>query len=115
MADASFQIDQVAPGTVDLSRRDIIPNSLGGSVSLVAQNAGHTYEWVVAQPPGSSVPLVNPTSQTCTIAAEKRGGYLVKLTTDKGTPAEDIKILYFGIAMAASGLPLPAVDRKSVV
>ncbi len=111
MSDASFRIDQLAPGTVDLARRDLKPFSVDGTISFVAVNGGHTYEWVVDQPPGSSVPLLNATSQVASMDAEIRGGYSVKLTTNKGTGSEDIKEWYFGIPFSTSGLAVPVVNE----
>jgi hypothetical protein len=43
--------------------------------------------------------------------AEEEGGYLVKLTTNVGQPSEDIKLLYFGIRSAVTGLAAPALNE----
>jgi hypothetical protein len=111
---SSFKINQTALGTVDVSRRDIVPTSIAGTpVELEADNAGLTYLWEVIQPPGSAVVPVNFTAQTCTIAAEQVGGYIAKLTVNAGLPTESITRLYFGIGMLINGTryPLPAITE----
>jgi len=116
MSDASFQIVQNTgtPGP-DIARRDIQPNSILGPVSFEAITGSLNYEWVVIQPPGTvPVPLVGANSQICTMAAEESGGYAVKLTTNKGLPTEDIKILYMGIPMVTSNLPAPALNETNI-
>jgi hypothetical protein len=111
MSDASFRIDQAAPGTVDVARRDLKPFSVDGAISFVAVNPGHTYRWEITQAPGSSAPVTGATSQTCSIDAEVRGGYSVKLTTNEGTASEEINELYFGIPFQMSGLAAPALNE----
>jgi hypothetical protein len=116
MSDASFQIVQSAstPGP-DIARRDILPNSVAGLTSFEAVTGGLTYEWIVIQPPGTvPVPLTGSAAQICTMAAEEGGGYSVKLTTNKGLPTEDIKILYMGLPMITSNLPLPALNETNI-
>jgi len=109
---AEFRINQLTTGTYGLARRDIAPTSIAGvPVSLEAENGGLTYLWEVIQPPGSAVPVVNPTSQVATIAAEVRGGYIAKLTVNAGMPTEDVRLLFFGIAFSVSGLCAPAMNE----
>lgn len=116
MSDASFEIVQNGVGGgVDNARRDIQPNSVLGPVTFEAQTAGLTYKWSVIQPPGTvPVPLVGNTSQICSMAAEEGGGYAVKLITNEGQPTEDIKILYMGLPMPVSLLPLPALNETNI-
>lgn len=116
MALSDFAINQfgLVPGVPTIARRDILPTSIaGGSVAFTAVTAGLTYKWEVTQTPGSAVPLVGNTAQTCTIAAEMTGGYLVRLTVNEGFPTEDISELYFGIGVLINGIryPLPALTE----
>lgn len=116
MALSDFAINQsgLVPGVPTIARRDILPTSIaGGSVAFTAVTAGLTYLWEVTQTPGSTVPLVGNTAQTCTIAAEMTGGYLVRLTVNAGFPTEDISELYFGIGVLINGIryPLPALTE----
>jgi hypothetical protein len=114
MADASFLITQNGvPGPVDTARRDIEPFSVAGTIEFVAQTGGLTYQWELIQPPGGSAVLNNPTSQTASVDAELRGGYLIRLTTSPGLPNEDVLTLYFGMPMNASGAVLPALNETT--
>jgi hypothetical protein len=72
----------------------------------------HDYTWEIIGGPIDGLPPVlipsPPPSTLCTLQLEERGGYLIRLTVDAGLPTEDVSILYAGIPLLQSGLPLPA-------
>lgn len=92
------------------ARDDVQPFSVGGIVTLEAQDLTHaTYTWsVFGKPIDGVAPVLIPAGGVCTAQLEERGGYLIQLVVDAGLPTEDVDILYVGLPLANSGLPLPA-------
>lgn len=92
------------------ARDDIQPFSVGGIVTLEAQDLTHaTYTWsVFGKPIDGVAPVLTPVGAVCTAQLEERGGYLIQLVVDAGLPTEDVDILYIGLPLANSGLPIPA-------
>jgi len=117
MSDSSFRINQAGgggTGTYDRSRRDILLYGAGGVVECEAQNAGLTYKYeMISEPSDSSVTINNDDQQTCNFQLTKRGGYLIRLTTDAGLPSESVTILYIGVVLENSGLCLPALNETN--
>jgi hypothetical protein len=109
---ALFKIDQVAlpPGTHGQSRADLQPFSVGGPITLQAQDLTHAdYLWEIISSPADGVaPVLVPVGATCTFLQDERGGYLLRLTVDSGLSSEDVSILYAGVALSNSALPIPA-------
>jgi hypothetical protein len=116
---ASFRISQAANpvpvGTYGVARRDILPYTAGGDITLEAENSGQVYRWELIQPPGATGVISGITSQTATLTAEQDGGYIAKLTVNPGSPNEDIDLLYFGIPTVIDDteLCLPALNETT--
>jgi len=111
---ALFKIiqDGATPG-FGVARRDMQFSSVAGDVTLEAQAVGVTYSWTVeSEPNGSSIIVVNPTSQTATITLpDVAGGYIVRLVVDAGLETEDVSELYLGIPLAHLALCIPAFNE----
>ena len=108
---ARFRISQGAPITpYDRARDDIQPFSVGGIVTLDAEDLTHfSYTWeIIGGPIDGVAPILLPAAFVCTAQIEERGGYLVRLTVDIGLASEDVSVLYLGLPLDNSGLPLPA-------
>ena len=59
---------------------------LGGSVTLTASKDASSYAWVVlSKPPGSSAPITNALSKSCSVSLSAEGSYLIQLTINAGT------------------------------
>lgn len=116
---ASFRINQTGitggkppTGTYDRARTDLDLDAVGGPVTTEATAGATTYLWeLVSEPEGSSITLSGEATQTATFNIEVTGGYLVRLTIDAALPSEDVLILYLGIPLASSGLPIPAFNE----
>jgi hypothetical protein len=65
----------------------------------------------VSEVDGSAITLGTPTSPTATAAITLTGGYIIRLTVDEGLGTKDIQELYFGVPLANSGLPIPALNE----
>jgi len=111
---ALFKIDQsgLPAGIYGRARQDL---SIGSTITFTAEDASppiFTYLWeLISEPPGSTVVVGTPTAQSCTVTLSETGGYLMRLTVDAGLPSEDIQVLYFGVALAGSGLCIPAFNE----
>lgn len=130
---ATFKIDQPAGGVWGVARRDIVA---GVQVTLTAQDLPpihNTYTWeVLSQPrdsmldaglvnnpeappdPGkpAKIYILNPlTPWIGSFTPNYPGGYLIRLIVDIGMITEDVSVLYAGICLATSGLPLPALTE----
>lgn len=120
MASAVFRINQpgiTSPkpptGQWGRAREDVELFGDGGTIEFEAQDGtALSYKWeLISEPPGSSATLVNPTLQTASVDLTVTGGYLIRLIVDEGQPTEDVLVLYAGIALAQSGLPIPAFNE----
>lgn len=99
-------------GDWDTARADLDLFAVGGSVGLEAQDTMTSYLWqIISEPEGSAIVLGSATSQTATMNITVTGGYLVRLTVDEGLPTKGIKERYVGVPLAASGLPIPALNE----
>ncbi len=119
---ARFKMDQpggMPPvvGVFGKATQDIQP---GINVDFVAEDAGHaTYDWeVLTQPQESMLPgppvVITPVPATPWLGNATfghPGGYLIRLTVDVGMITEDVQVLYMGIRLPVSGLPLPALEE----
>jgi hypothetical protein len=116
---ATFRIDQ--PGITGAkppvgdwgkARADLDLVGVGGDVEFTAQDAAASYLWqVISEVDGSAITLGTPTAQTSTAAITLTGGYIIRLTVDEGLATKDIQELYFGVPLADSGLPIPALNE----
>jgi len=119
---ALFKIDQplAAPpvvGTFGRATRQVQPAI---QVDFTAQDTTHTsYDWdVISQPQESMVPgppvAITPVPGSPWLGYTTfgfPGGYLIRLTVDAGLPTEDVSVLYLGIPLPGSGLPVPALNE----
>ena len=114
---AVFQIEQSSstPGP-GIARQDIVPDVV---VNFEATDAGShsTFEWEVISAARDAVytsltsPPGEPHKASCTFTS--RGGYLVRLIVDKETSTEDVSVLYVGLPLENSGLPIPALAETN--
>ena len=110
-----FRINQAANptpiGILGRARDDIMPFTGANPVEFVGPVAT-TYLWeLYSYPPLSTATVIDPTSQTCYVEMIVPGGYLMRCTVDAGLVTEDVTVLYVGIPLAFSGLPIPALDE----
>lgn len=108
---AIFRIGQGGVfGAFGRARSDLLPFSVDGLITLEAQTLTHiSYDWeVIGSPIDGAAPILTPVGTTCTVQVEERGGYLICLTVDAGLSSEDMEILYVGLVLEASGLPIPS-------
>ena len=116
---AAFRITQDAVvGEYGIARQDLTVYSVGGSVTLEAEDQtgeSSDYVWeVLSEPEGSSVSIVTPVPAApwlVTVDLLVTGGYLFRLTFKPGTVDEDIQVLYLGIPLTNSGLCIPASNE----
>lgn len=101
-------------GPWGVSRGDLQLYSEGGAITLEAQDIMHSYKWeLLSYPQGGSVTIVDYTSKIASLDLTTHGGYLIRLTVDEGLTTEDIKVLYLGIPLMVSGLPIPALNETT--
>jgi hypothetical protein len=109
---ATFRISQGASvGIYGRARSDILPFALSGNVTFEAQTTTHTtYLWEIISKPvdGTAPTITSPTAATTTAQFVERDGYLVRLIVDAGLVTEDVAVLYLGMPLLGSSLPLPA-------
>jgi hypothetical protein len=111
---AIYRISQGASiGSWGRARQDLQLFGVGGSITFEAQDVAHTtYLWeLISEPEGSAVALTTPTATSCTADILVEGGYLMRLTVDAGLATEDIVVLYAGVPLPISGLPIPAFNE----
>lgn len=119
---AIFRIIQsAAPGEWGIARQDLTLVGVGGTITLEAETQVsplETYIWeVISQPEGSvadtTLTVPNPATAPwiATVDLDVTGGYAIRLIYQPGTPAEDITILYLGVALDNSGLCVPAFNE----
>ena len=105
-------MNQATVGAWGVARQDLELVGGGGSVTLEAQDTMTTYLWeVISAPEGSTATVSSPTTQTATLDLDVTGGYLVRLTVDDGLPTKDLLVLYAGVPLTNSGLPIPAFNE----
>lgn len=111
---ATFRIEQGATiGSWGRALATLEPASIGGDVTLRAQDVHLTYDWTVTSQPDGSTVVPVPGVALCTLTCEERGGYLVRLVVDAGLPGEDMLELYLGIPFEQSALAIPAWNETS--
>lgn len=111
---AIFRISQDGVvGTYGRARDDIAIYDMAGTVTFEAQDAAETsYLWeLYSQPAGVSETVTNSTTNTATVDFTVTGGYLMRLTTDAGLATEDVRVLYVGLPLEHSNLPIPALGE----
>lgn len=107
-------------GDWGVARLDLTLYPVGGIVSLEAQDQdlNDTYQWeIISEPYGStaaaSLTVPDPVNAPwlATLELDVTGGCLGRLIYNAGQADEDISILYLGVALANSGLCIPAFNE----
>ena len=106
---AVFKIEQNDTSVFGLARHNLVK----GNITLTPQVIIHnTYLWeMVSHPLGTTLPAKNTTVAVFDLS--ETGGYLFRLTVDKGMPTEDTQTLYAGIPLLHSSKHIPAFGETA--
>lgn len=87
---------------------------LGGSVTLTASKDASSYAWVVlSKPPGSSAPITNAMSKTCSVSLSHEGSYLIQLTINGGTLLAETATCAPAVRELETGERIPALGETT--